>query len=83
VMISAGAEPSSSDLIALVPRSSLGNFLVKANAATLGVRSLEIPVRMPEVSISAMWHPRVDADPAHRWLRHAVIGVCKSAYPGR
>jgi DNA-binding transcriptional LysR family regulator len=74
---------SNSDLIALVPRSSLGNALVRANAATLGLRSFEIPVRMPEVSISAMWHPRVDADPAHRWLRNTVIAVCKSAYPGR
>jgi DNA-binding transcriptional LysR family regulator len=73
----------SSDLIALVPRSSLGNALVKDHAAALGLRSFEIPVRMPEVLISAIWHPRVDADPAQRWLRHAVIAVCKSAYPGR
>ena len=56
---------SNSDLIAQVLRSSLGNALVEANAATLGVRSFQIPVRMPEVSISAMWRPRVDADPAH------------------
>jgi len=71
----------SSDLIALVPRSSLGNALIKDHAATLGVRSFEIPVRMPEILISAMWHPRVDADPAQRQLRHAVIAVCKKAYP--
>jgi hypothetical protein len=59
----------------------LGNALIKDYAATLGVRSFEIPVRMPEILISAMWHPRVDADPAQRRLRHAIIAVCKKAYP--
>lgn len=71
----------SSDLIALVPRSSLGNALIKDHAATMGVGSFEIPVRIPEILISAMWHPRVDADPARRQLRHAVIAVCRKAYP--
>jgi len=70
-----------SDLIALVPRSSLGNALVKDHAAALGVRSFEIPVRMPEIRICAMWHPRVDADPAQRWFRQTVVAVCRHAYP--
>jgi DNA-binding transcriptional LysR family regulator len=33
----------------------------------------------PEIAISAMWHPRLDAEPAHRWLRETIIAVCKSA----
>ena len=72
---------ASSDLIALVPRASLANALIKDRSAALGVQQFEIPVRMPEILVSAMWHPRVDADPAQRWLRQAVISVCKSAYP--
>ena len=72
---------ASSDLIALVPRASLGNTLVKDRAATMGLQQFEIPVRMPELLISALWHPRVDADPAQRWLRQVVISVCKKAYP--
>ena len=72
-----------SDLIALVPRSSLGNAFVKDQAAVLGVRSFDIPVRMPDFPIAAMWHPRVDADPAQRWFRQQVIAVCRLAYPGR
>jgi DNA-binding transcriptional LysR family regulator len=70
-----------SDLIAFVPRTSLGNALVKDPAAILGIRRFEIPARMPEFPISALWHPRVDADPAQRWFRQQVIAVCKRAYP--
>ena len=67
-----------SNLVALVPRSCLGDSL-----ATAGLRSFELPVRTPEIVISAMWHPRVDADPAHRWLRDTVVSVCRTAYPRR
>ena len=72
---------ANSDLLALVPSASLGNALVKDRSTTLGVQQFEIPVRMPEILVSAMWHPRLDADPAQRWLRHMVISVCRNAYP--
>lgn len=70
-----------SDLIALVPRSCLGNSLASDHATTSGLESFELPVPTAEFKISAMWHPRVDADPAHRWLRDAVMSVCRTAYP--
>ncbi len=72
-----------SDLVALVPRSCLGNTMVSDHAATAGLESFEVPLPMPEFKISAMWHPRVDADPAHRWLRDTVMSVCRTAYPRR
>ena len=72
-----------SDLVALVPRSSLGNSRENDHAATAGLRSFELPVRTPEIVISAMWHPRMDADPAHRWLRETVVSVCRTANPRR
>ncbi|MDR3437234.1 LysR family transcriptional regulator [Telmatospirillum sp.] len=68
-----------SDLVALVPRSCLG--MPSADALTEGLTSFELPVRTPEIVISAMWHPRVDADPAHRWLRDTVMAVCRAAAP--
>ncbi len=68
-----------SDLVALVPHSCLGNSLENHQAATAGLQSFELPVRTPEIVISAMWHPRMDADPAHRWLRDTVVSVCRSA----
>ena len=68
-----------SDLVALVPRSCLGN----ANDHAAGLQSFELPVRTPEIVISAMWHPRVDADPAHRWLRDTVVSVCRTVFQHR
>jgi DNA-binding transcriptional LysR family regulator len=72
-----------SDLVALVPRSCLGNGLENDQAATAGLQSFELPVRTPEIVISAMWHPRVDADPAHRWLRDTVASMCRTAFQHR
>jgi DNA-binding transcriptional LysR family regulator len=70
-----------SDLVALVPRSCLGNSIVADYATALGLESFELPLAMPAFKISAIWHPRMDADPAHRWLRNTVATVCRSAYP--
>ena len=72
-----------SDLVALVPRSCLGDSLANDQAATAGLQSFELPVRTPEIVISAMWHPRVDADPAHRWLRDTVVSVCRTTFQHR
>ena len=72
-----------SDLVALVPRSCLGNGLLGDPTVTSGLEGFGLPVPVPEFLISAMWHPRLDADPAHRWLRETVVTVCRQAYPGR
>ncbi|MGS0891582.1 LysR family transcriptional regulator [Burkholderia stagnalis] len=69
------------DLIALVPRSSLGNALSPSLADALGLRGFDIPVRLPDIAVSALWHPRMHGDPVHRRLRDAVIDACKRAYP--
>jgi DNA-binding transcriptional LysR family regulator len=70
-----------SDLVALVPRSCLGHRLMNEDAAIAGLASFALPVPAPTFMISAMWHPRMDADPAHRWLRDTVMSVCRQAYP--
>jgi DNA-binding transcriptional LysR family regulator len=31
-----------------------------------------LPVTVPELAFSQAWHPRVDADPAHKWLRERI-----------
>ncbi|HJW39605.1 MAG TPA: LysR family transcriptional regulator [Rhizomicrobium sp.] len=72
-----------SDLVALVPHSCLGNSMADDQAATTGLQSFELPVRTPEIVVSAMWHPRLDADPAHRWLRDTVVSVCRTAFQHR
>ncbi|GLK71534.1 LysR family transcriptional regulator [Ancylobacter dichloromethanicus] len=65
-----------SELVALIPRSCLGD-----ESFVQGLASFELPVTTPEIVVSAMWHPRMDADPAHRWLRNVVISVCGASAP--
>lgn len=71
-----------SDLVALVPRSALGNALPDSGPAeAAGLAEFELPVQTPDIMIHAMWHPRVDADPAHQWVRNIVTTLCMKAYP--
>ncbi|WP_374496835.1 LysR family transcriptional regulator [Vogesella indigofera] len=35
-----------------------------------------LPVAIAEITLSMLWHPRLDADPAHKWLRSIVREVC-------
>jgi DNA-binding transcriptional LysR family regulator len=61
------------DLIASVPERHTGRLRA-------GLHSFPLPVAMAEFTVSLLWHPRLDADPAHRWLRGIVREVCgKSA----
>lgn len=58
-----------SDLIANVPERHTGNLRA-------GMHSFPLPVETPELTVSLLWHPRLDADPAHRWLRELVLDTC-------
>jgi DNA-binding transcriptional LysR family regulator len=58
-----------SDLIASVPERQTGNLRA-------GMHSFPLPFPMPPITVSLLWHPRQDADPAHRWLRDCVRDIC-------
>jgi DNA-binding transcriptional LysR family regulator len=58
-----------SDLIATVPERH-------TEGLRAGMHGFPLPVSMPEITVSLLWHPRLDADPAHRWLRGCVRDVC-------
>jgi len=58
-----------SDLIASVPERHTGNLRA-------GMHSFPLPIPTPEITVSMLWHPRLHADPAHRWLRGCVREVC-------
>jgi DNA-binding transcriptional LysR family regulator len=58
-----------SDLIASVPERQTGKLRA-------GMHTFPLPIRAPELTISLLWHPRLDADPAHRWLRGLVLDSC-------
>jgi DNA-binding transcriptional LysR family regulator len=64
-----------SDLIATVPERHTGNLRA-------GMHSFRLPVSIPEITVSLLWHPRLDADPAHRWLRGCIRDACAERRPG-
>jgi DNA-binding transcriptional LysR family regulator len=41
-----------------------------------GLHSFALPVELPDFSVAMLWHPRQDADLAHRWLRGCLREVC-------
>jgi len=43
--------------------------------------SFALPLPPVEFTVSLMWHPRLQADPAHRWLRACVREICGSDAP--
>jgi DNA-binding transcriptional LysR family regulator len=67
-----------SDVVAQVPRSLVRADLPSAAALAEGLEVFELPMRLPDIVISAMWHPRLDAEPAHRWLRETFTAVFRT-----
>ena len=58
------------DLVASVPERQTGILRD-------GLFTFELPFAAPEVTVSLMWHPRLEADPAHRWLRGVIVGLVR------
>jgi DNA-binding transcriptional LysR family regulator len=61
----------SSDLVALVPE--LHTAIVAPDLLVF-----PLPVTTAPLTISQIWHPRLDADPTHRWLRGLVLAACQA-----
>lgn len=57
------------DLVASVPERHTGGLRG-------GMACFALPLELPEITVSLLWHPRMDGDPAHRWLRGCVREVC-------
>lgn len=60
-----------SDLIATVPERHTAGLRG-------GMATFPLPMPLPHFTISLLWHPRLDGDPAHRWLRSCVQRACRS-----
>lgn len=58
-----------SDLIASVPERYTESLRV-------GLHRFALPFAVPGFTIAMLWHPRMDADPVHRWLRGCLREVC-------
>ncbi|MGV8887975.1 MAG: LysR family transcriptional regulator [Pseudomonas sp.] len=57
------------DLIASVPERHTANLRA-------GMHSFALPLSLPAFTVAMLWHPRLDADPVHRWLRSCLRDVC-------
>jgi DNA-binding transcriptional LysR family regulator len=64
------------DLIASVPERHTRNL-------RRGMHSFALPLAVAEFTVSLLWHPRLDAEPAHRWLRGCVREACAERPPVR
>jgi DNA-binding transcriptional LysR family regulator len=58
------------DLVLTMPSRLVGIY-----AGTGAVRVLDAPPEIDTMSYSMTWHPRLDFDPVHRWLRNTVREV--------
>lgn len=62
------------ELLATVPARHTGGLRG-------GLHTFSLPFPTPPLVVSLLWHPRLDADAAHRWLRLCVREVCADPRP--
>ncbi|SDV47065.1 LysR substrate-binding domain-containing protein [Chitinasiproducens palmae] len=70
-----------SDLLAVVPHSCVDNGFVPGYGTRNGVQWFELPLAVPAFNVCAIWHPRLDRDPAQRWLRGELLALCQETLP--
>ncbi len=61
------AVAAASDLIGSIPKSYC------KSAAISHIETFDLPVDVSGFNIVQAWHPRMDADPVHRWLRALIF----------
>ncbi len=66
------------DLVATVPR-----LLARALQGHLPLRAAPLPFEMPGFTFAIAFHAHHQDDPAHRWLRQAVVEACQQNPRGR
>ncbi len=67
-----------SEALALVRQSALIATVPEKQTMALraGLHSFPLPFPTAALTVSLLWHPRLDADAAHRWFRGVVRSVC-------
>jgi DNA-binding transcriptional LysR family regulator len=66
---SALALARASDLVATVPERH-------TESLRSGMATFTLPIATPKFTVSMLWHPSLDADPGHRFLRRCVRDAC-------
>jgi len=65
-----------SQLIAMIPSTLAVRF-----SSLPSIRLHEPPTEFPSYPVSMAWHPRVHAEPGHRWLRQSIIDAAHKVAP--
>jgi DNA-binding transcriptional LysR family regulator len=65
---------SKTDYVLTVPER-----LATRMAPCLDLRVLEVPLSLRPYALSLVWHPRFDADAAHRFVREAFVSAARDA----
>jgi DNA-binding transcriptional LysR family regulator len=58
---------------------TISERIAKRYQAQLGLRLLEVPVPLRPYALSLVWHPRVDGDAGHHFLRDVFLRASKEA----
>jgi DNA-binding transcriptional LysR family regulator len=54
---------------------TISERLAQSMAPQLGLRIVEAPLSLRPYALQLVWHPRLDGDEAHRWLRDVLVRV--------
>lgn len=82
------AMPSFTEAACMIPGTRMTTIvpsrLARLVAPTFGLAIRPVPVQLPAVRETLIWHKRNDADPAHVWMRHYLhrIGAELGPIPG-
>jgi len=58
---------------------TISERLAKRFAEPLSLKLLEVPVKLRPYALSLVWHPRMDGDTAHRFLREVFLRAAREA----
>jgi DNA-binding transcriptional LysR family regulator len=64
---------ATSDLVGTV----LASLAERAAGGPQRLQAFDLPFDTSVIAIAQAWHPRLDGDPTHRWLRAKVRQVCR------
>jgi DNA-binding transcriptional LysR family regulator len=72
----AGKVVVQTDLLTVLPR-----HFVSVTGFAQQLVQRDLPFTVPPIEVDALWYKRLDASPAHGWLRAQVIAVAAQAFP--
>jgi DNA-binding transcriptional LysR family regulator len=58
--------------------ATISERLARAHADRFGLQVLRPPLELLPYTIEQIWHPRVEDDPAHAWLRRRTAGLARA-----